>query len=41
MDKIVITPDKDGKYYITLYGIRYEIVIKDTSDSSTTSKKTK
>lgn len=26
---IEITPDKNGKLFITLYGTRYEIVIKD------------
>ena len=28
-NKIEITPDKDGKLFITLYGTKYEIVIKD------------
>lgn len=30
MDKNVIevTPDKDGKLFITLYGTKYQIVIK-------------
>lgn len=26
--KIEVTPNKDGKIFITLYGTRYEIVIK-------------
>ena len=25
---IEVTPDKDGKVFITLYGTKYEIVIK-------------
>lgn len=31
MDKNVInvTPDKDGKIFITLYGTKYQIVIKE------------
>jgi len=27
MEKIVVTPDKDGKYIIKLFGTEYEIVI--------------
>ncbi len=26
---IEVTPDKDGKIFITLYGIRYQIVVKE------------
>lgn len=26
---IEVKPDKDGKIFITLYGIRYQIVVKD------------
>ena len=26
---IEITPNKDGKYFITLYGTKYEIKIKE------------
>lgn len=26
---IEVTPDKDGKVFITLYGTKYEIVIKE------------
>ena len=29
MEKIEITPDKDGKLYITLYGTKYEIIVKE------------
>lgn len=29
MDKIMVKPDKDGKYVITLYGKSYEIVLVD------------
>ena len=25
---IEVTPDKDGKVFITLYGTRYEIIVK-------------
>ena len=28
--KIEIIPDKDGKLYITLFGTKYEIIIKKT-----------
>jgi hypothetical protein len=27
--KIEVTPNKDGKIFITLYGTRYEIVVKE------------
>lgn len=32
MDKniIEVTPNKDGKIFITLYGTKYQIVIKDS-----------
>lgn len=26
---IEVTPDKNGKLFITLYGTRYQIVVKD------------
>lgn len=31
MDKniVEVTPDKDGKIFVTFYGTRYQIVIKD------------
>lgn len=29
MNVIEVTPDKNGKLFITLYGTKYEIVIKD------------
>lgn len=30
MDNIIeVTPDKDGKLFITLYGTKYQIVIKE------------
>lgn len=30
MEQIIeVTPTKDGKIYITLYGTRYQIVIKE------------
>ena len=28
MEKIVVTPDKDGKIYIKLFGTTYEIEVK-------------
>ena len=27
---IEVTPNKDGKIFITLYGTKYEIVVKET-----------
>lgn len=27
---IEVTPDKDGKMFITLYGTKYQIVVKET-----------
>ena len=28
-NKIEVTPDPNGKIYITLYGTRYQIIIKE------------
>ena len=36
---IEVTPDKDGKVFITLYGTRYQIVVKQTKPSKTKDKK--
>ena len=27
---IKVTPDKDGKVFITLYGTKYQIIVEDT-----------
>ena len=35
---IEVAPDKDGKVYITLYGTRYEIKIKEPKPSKTKNK---
>lgn len=29
MNIIEVTPDKDGKIFVTLYGTRYQIVVKE------------
>ena len=29
MNRIEVTPNKDGKIFITLYGTKYEIVVKE------------
>lgn len=33
MNIIEVTPDKNGKIFITLYGMKYEIKIKEQSKS--------
>lgn len=40
MDKniIEVTPDKDGKIFITLYGTKYQIVVKDTKPATKPAK---
>ena len=42
MDKniIEVTPDKDGKIFITLYGTRYQIVVKEQPKPATKPAKT-
>ena len=42
MDKniIEVTPDKDGKIFITLYGTRYQIVVKEQPKTVTKPAKT-
>lgn len=30
---IEVTPDKDGKVFITLYGTKYQIVVKEPKPS--------
>ena len=35
---IKITPDKDGKLFIKLYGTRYEIVIEDKKNGNSNKK---
>lgn len=35
---IEVTPDKDGKVFITLYGTKYQIVIKQPKPSKTKDK---
>lgn len=42
MDKniIEVTPDKDGKIFITLYGTRYQIVVKEQPKPVTKPAKT-
>ena len=32
---IEVTPDKDGKVFITLFGTRYQIVVKEPKPSKT------
>lgn len=35
MDNIIkVTPDKNGKLFITLYGTRYQIVVEDVKPKS-------
>lgn len=36
---IEVTPDKDGKVFITLYGTRYQIVVKEPKPSKTKESK--
>ena len=38
-DIIEVMPDKDGKIYITLYGTRYQIVIKEQKTANKPEKK--
>ena len=35
---IEVTPDKDGKVFITLYGTKYQIVVKEPKPSKTKEK---
>lgn len=35
---IKVTPDKDGKIFITLYGTKYQIVIDEPKPSKTKNK---
>ena len=35
---IEVTPDKNGKVFITLYGTKYQIVIKEPKPSKTKDK---
>lgn len=35
---IEVTPDKDGRVFITLYGTKYEIKIKEPKPSKTKDK---
>lgn len=35
---IEVTPDKDGKVFITLYGTKYQIVVKRPKPSKTEEK---
>ena len=37
---IEVTPDKDGKIFITLYGTRYQIVVKEQPKPATKPAKT-
>ena len=32
MEKIVLKPEKDGKYYINIYGVKYEVVLDGKSN---------
>lgn len=32
MEKIVLKPEKDGKYYIKIYGVKYEVVLDGKSN---------
>ena len=34
-DVINVTPDKDGRIFITLYGTKYEIVVNKPNPSNT------
>jgi hypothetical protein len=36
--EIKIKPDKDGNYYVTLYGIKYHLVIEEKEQKKTTKK---
>lgn len=39
MENIIeVTPNKDGKIFITLYGTRYQIVVKEQPKPAKTSK---
>lgn len=39
MDNIIeVTPNKEGKIFITLYGTKYEIKIKEPTKKSTKNK---
>ena len=40
MDKniIEVTPNKDGKIFITLYGTKYQIVVKEPKKPAKTDK---
>ena len=35
---IKVTPDKDGKIFITLYGTKYQIVVDEPKPSKTKDK---
>lgn len=36
---IKVTPNKDGKIFITLYGTKYEIVVEQPKPAKETTKK--
>lgn len=38
---IKVTPDKDGKIFITLYGTKYQIVVEEKKDEEKPVKTTK
>lgn len=35
---IEVTPDKDGRIFITLYGTKYQIVVKEAKPSKSKDK---
>ena len=39
MNIIEVTPDKDGKIFVTLYGTRYQIVVKEKPVTKTKTSK--
>lgn len=40
MNVIKVTPDKDGKIFITLYGTKYQIVVEKPVEKPTKVEKT-
>lgn len=39
MEKIVVKPDKDGRIFVKLYGITYEIIVDKPVEKTTKASK--
>lgn len=41
MEKLIVKPNKEGKYLVTLFGTTYEIVLEEVKEEKKKEKKTK